>query len=579
MKYIAAFFLLFWTFPAYAANWGGVSVTLCQTSAGCPATPTPQATPTPAPNNTGVWRANDFLDSIGAGTKIIQARSSVQATINAIKYTGIRHFRDDASAFLSTNQFGGNYGDICSIHAAVPFATWHQLGIAASWSDPNDIAYNMTTYKFLKSCGALDSFVEGMNEMNNNGYTYLGQSCGGSGGSYLPCLKFEADLYAAIKNDGADPNKYCTGPGQTIMTQQNGGTLACCTGLDTGTCPSVASESFMGNVTPGDEPDNVSLQFLTVNSVCQPNGAVSGTCPPTGTRLADYANYHNYVQASFGPGQNMNLDDQSRYATTLQRVGVPGTAGAWDFWGEYQGGCATNNNSDSGTYAHNFPICLTTQNAVPKVTTEDGGSYFDSHASTFGVAYASLYGKVTVVNWFDQYQQGFTRTWDYLLINDPCEGGYGFFDPKATGTNPNNCSNIGWTSDEMDAGTATPLGIYAHNIFTILADNSSNFTPTNLPSLTVGTNSCPADNTIPGTFPHTCYSQLMEKSNGTYELAIWGESWSAETTTSVAVNLGAAYSTVSVYDPTLASTPQQTFSNTQNLSVQINDHPIFVEFH
>src|SRR5271154_6046635 len=78
-----------------AADILGVGVTLCPTTSGCPATPTPSATPPPPVNNTGVIRANDFLDSMGVGTKLIQGFDSLASTVNAINYLGLRHFRED----------------------------------------------------------------------------------------------------------------------------------------------------------------------------------------------------------------------------------------------------------------------------------------------------------------------------------------------------------------------------------------------------------------------------------------------------------------------------------------------------
>lgn len=559
-----------------AANILGVAANICP-AGGCQATPTPSATPTPPPNNTSVWRVNDFLNSMGAGTKLITGLDDQQQTINAIEYTGLRHFRDDATVFLGpTSGFfpSQNYLAMCNVHAAVPTAYFHPLPVG--FEDPNNIVINQSNYEFLKNCGALDTMVEGPNEIDNNSITYQGNKAGGNSGSSYAWYAFQRDLYNMVKT--SSPNSICTGPQQDLETQAFGGTMPCCTGQGTGTCPSINSEVVFGLSHPGAEQDNVCLQFGTVpasggsTSCGFPNGDSGTGTFPAGTKLWDYANYHNYYQGN-GPAINMNYDNQSRYATTLNRSGP--CPGCWLFWGESQGGFATNGGSDIGTWAKNFPIGIETQNGIPKVTTETGGSYFNTSQ---GAPAASLYGKVITDGWFDSYQQGFSFTSEYAMINDPCDGGYGMFNPIATGTNPGGCSNIGWTSEEMDAGNATPLGIYTHNLTTILADTSSNFTPTALSGFAI-TNNCPASptNNDSTNYPSMCYNQVMQKSNGTYEVALWGEAFSAKTTTQVGVNLGSKFGTVNVYDITLGSTPQQSYTNTQNVTVGLSDHLIIVE--
>ena len=88
--------------------------------------------------------------------------------------------------------------------------------------------------------------------------------------------------------------------------------------------------------------------------------------------------------------------------------------------------------------------------------------------------------------------------------------------------------------------------MYLHNLTTILADNSSGFTPGKVNYF------------IPNE-PATVHDMLMEKSNGTYELAVWGEQVSGSN--NITVNLGTTYPSVKVYDPTVSVPPIQTFAN------------------
>jgi hypothetical protein len=77
--------------------------------------------------------------------------------------------------------------------------------------------------------------------------------------------------------------------------------------------------------------------------------------------------------------------------------------------------------------------------------------------------------------------------------------------------------------------------------------------------------------------PSTGYSLLLQKSNGTYELVVWGEAFASQTVTRVTVNLGKTFSTVKVYDVTGGTSPASTFSNANSVVVNISDHPIILE--
>ena len=83
----------------------------------------------------------------------------------------------------------------------------------------------------------------------------------------------------------------------------------------------------------------------------------------------------------------------------------------------------------------------------------------------------------------------------------------------------------------------------------------------------------------------------MEKSSGTYELVLWGESFVSMITTNVTVNLGASYSSVNVYDITAGgavgsstngasgTSPTATHNGSSSFTVPLKDHIMIVEFH
>jgi hypothetical protein len=111
--------------------------------------------------------------------------------------------------------------------------------------------------------------------------------------------------------------------------------------------------------------------------------------------------------------------------------------------------------------------------------------------------------------------------------------------------------NAGCGFFSQSDGTANvkpkPLETYVHNMTTILNDTSSDFT--------AGTVNCSVANE-----PCTVHDLLMEKSNGTYELIVWGAQV-APKSANVIVNLGSSHPTVKVYDITSGTTPVQRLSN------------------
>ena len=102
---------------------------------------------------------------------------------------------------------------------------------------------------------------------------------------------------------------------------------------------------------------------------------------------------------------------------------------------------------------------------------------------------------------------------------------------------------------------------YLHNLTAILAD-TVNFPPGSLNYSILNE-------------PPTVHDLLIQKSNGAFELAVWDERVSGADT--ITVNLGAAFSTVSLYDPTLSASPTQTLTNVAALQLSLSDHPMIIE--
>jgi hypothetical protein len=76
--------------------------------------------------------------------------------------------------------------------------------------------------------------------------------------------------------------------------------------------------------------------------------------------------------------------------------------------------------------------------------------------------------------------------------------------------------------------------------------------------------------------PASVHDLLLQKSDGTFYLAVWDERVPGTVTDDVTVDLGATFSSVSVYDPTVGTDVQQVFSNVSSLPLSLSDHPVFL---
>jgi hypothetical protein len=110
--------------------------------------------------------------------------------------------------------------------------------------------------------------------------------------------------------------------------------------------------------------------------------------------------------------------------------------------------------------------------------------------------------------------------------------------------------------------SAKPSATYLHNLTTILADKASVTIPGSL------------NYAIPNE-PATVHDLLLQKSNGMFELVVWGEQVSGSN--NVAVNLGGMASSASIYDPTLGTSATQTLTNVTSVSLTLANYPLVVE--
>jgi len=261
----------------------------------------------------------------------------------------------------------------------------------------------------------------------------------------------------------------------------------------------------------GAEKDNVGLQFLTI-----PDGAE--TLLPAGTKFADFANVHNYIYHSSSP----NVEDNKTWkaADPSPDCRVDG------LYCEY-----------GRTWAKHFSGYTPEQLAtLPRVTTETG-------EQIGGAITEDVHALNLLTLYLDQYKRGWSHTAVYLLRDRVDEAGnqkYGFYRPDYT---------------------PRKAAVYLHNLTTVLADGDSQFKLRKL------------DYSIQPE-PATIHDMLLQKSDGTFDLVVWGEQVSG--TNQVAVQFAKTLSAVKIYDPTVGTDAIEEKHHVKSLLLTMSDHPFVI---
>lgn len=262
---------------------------------------------------------------------------------------------------------------------------------------------------------------------------------------------------------------------------------------------------------PGAQRDNVGLQFLTI-----PPGAQ--TLMPDGTKYADFANVHNYIYHPHSPYPADNKTWDAADPTAASEVdGLFGNFGI--------------------TWARRFRGYTEEQlDILPRVTTETG-------VSIEGPVTEEIHSRSLMNLYLAQFKRGYAHTSVYLLRDRTDEDGnqsFGFYKP-----------------DYSPRKAAT----YLHNLTTILTDKGTLAKPGQL-NFTI------ADQ------PKTVHDLLLQRSDGTFQLIVWGERLRGQD--HVTINLGVTRPSVKIYDPTIGVEPVQRPTNVSSLELELGNHPIVI---
>jgi hypothetical protein len=175
---------------------------------------------------------------------------------------------------------------------------------------------------------------------------------------------------------------------------------------------------------------------------------------------------------------------------------------------------------------------------LPRVTTETGITLEGSITEQVqALLYLSVY--------LDQFKRGWKHTAIYLLRDRTDEGGnqtFGFYKPDYT---------------------PRLAATYLHNLTTILEDNAPKATTTKL------------SYSIPSQ-PATVHDLLLQKSDGRFEFVVWGERFTGGSD-KVTADLGSTFALVTLFDPTVGTSPIQSLRNASSVELTLSDHPVVIE--
>lgn len=198
----------------------------------------------------------------------------------------------------------------------------------------------------------------------------------------------------------------------------------------------------------------------------------------------------------------------------------------------------------------------------PLVITETGYYTAPQIDPTWGGVDGTTQAKEILNTFFRADAMGIGRTFVYQLLDQ-------YQDPAGT----NREAHFGL----FDVNFAPkPAATALHNLTTILADDSAN----------AGSFAPGALNYSVSGLPTSGATKLLEKASGIFDLVVWAEPdiWDqtnhqpiAAATSQVVVNLGATFSSVTIFDPMKGSGAQQVLHDVQQITLGVTDSPLIIE--
>jgi hypothetical protein len=275
----------------------------------------------------------------------------------------------------------------------------------------------------------------------------------------------------------------------------------------------VMAAAMVGGASVRAQDDNCGLQFLQI-----PEGA--GTLMPDGTVYSDYLNDHNYVCGHI-KGQ---IDNQASLAAAVNPK-----AAIDHLYGNH-----------GRTWRKKFAGYTEKQLAgLPRATTETG---WKTDGTAAGDA---VQGKMLMNVYLAQFKAGWKWTFIYEFADDS-DGAFGFY--------------------KSDLLTPRVAATYLHNLTTILGDAGRE----GKEAAAAGTLGYSL-----GKVPGTVHDLLLQKSDGTFELMVWGER--VKGVDEVVVEFAQKHAAVRVYDPAVGAEAIQILKDVAEVGLTVGDHAVAVE--
>jgi hypothetical protein len=386
----------------------------------------------------------------------------------------------------------------------------------------NDQGYNASAYAAMLRHTGIKAVRDGQRNLLN--LIMLHQQTGAVFDIVTGCdVQKTLDAARALAHSGAllslegpnEPNNFLI----SFNGQKGGGTTG--SWLPVANCQAALYAGVKGDATLKNYPvfhvseGGAEVDNVGMQFLTVPRGANIKVAD--GTKFADYANPHNFASGHVGS----HIDNMAWLAAD------PILNGPWDgLYGEY-----------GRTWRGGFEgYSQTDLNALPRVTTETG---WDSAGDGGG---ETLQAKMISNVYLAQFARGWRYTFIYEMVDEEgSTGDHGLYHKDHS---------------------PKPAADYIHTLTTVLADKGTIATPGTL------------DYTVTSQ-PETVHDLLLQKSDGTFELVVWGER--ASGSNNVTVQLGTRFATVRVYDISQGPAPQQKLSQVSSLPLTLSDHAIIIE--
>jgi hypothetical protein len=426
-------------------------------------------------------KAASFIGTIGVNVRLPQGDDTVTQIEDFAAYTGVKHARMEAT-HANTGIYGNTTDALPTIYAATRM-TFDMIGIVDDVGAPTGCVVSPSN----PYCG---SYLDEL---------YFADT--GATQGWLDPLGIEGP-----NEPNNEPFTYVSQGGVTASCGPFGSTFKGCALWLQDVYAGVHADSNLthfftsGISQPGSEFDNWGLSFATV-----PTG--QGTLND-GAVYSNAINVHNcYNLPTLTDNEVWGAAAYPAYSSSGNFCNASGQC--IDSWLGQNVGL---------TWAEGFQgYTIASAANVPHVSTETG-------AYTTGGYTFDQQGKTAVALFIDSAINGTLRTYWYTA-----------FDQTSDGT------SFGWY--KSDHATPKNAAVYIHNLTTILADSTTNFTVT---PITVGVSGAPS----------TVHTLLMEKSNGTYYLAVSDEAFASQTVSHITVN----------------------FASPRTIPLTVSDHAVIVSF-